>query len=200
MITITVAEVERLAGLAASEWGGRCSEIADAMHAAVGGRNARGHWRGPIASGSHFASRRGVGFVQHSWVTLPDGRIVDPTRWVFEGVEPYIYEGPNDYYDRGGNVYRMEQNGEPPTPSADDRPVMLVMDRAIAEVVADALGDPLAALGALSFAQARWLAHLDPASLDLAARPVFAALIDAGYGALIPIDNKREVMDGAWLA
>ena len=37
----------------------------------------------------------------HTWIEKLDGTVVDPTRWVFEGVWPYIYEGPRDWYDKG---------------------------------------------------------------------------------------------------
>ena len=36
----------------------------------------------------------------HVWIERPDGSIVDPTRWVFEGVLPYIYRGKADRHYR----------------------------------------------------------------------------------------------------
>lgn len=30
----------------------------------------------------------------HSWIRTPGGGVVDPTRWCYEGVEPYIHVGP----------------------------------------------------------------------------------------------------------
>jgi hypothetical protein len=32
----------------------------------------------------------------HMWMRLADGRVVDPTRWCYEGREPYIYVGYGD--------------------------------------------------------------------------------------------------------
>lgn len=35
---------------------------------------------------------------RHSWVLLDDGRVLDPTRWCFEGYPARVYVGPSDYY------------------------------------------------------------------------------------------------------
>lgn len=45
-----------------------------------------------------FYTRSKAGFCRHGWVELEDGCVLDPTRWVFEHVEPYIYVGdPSDF-------------------------------------------------------------------------------------------------------
>jgi hypothetical protein len=92
----TLAECEKAIGSKAEQWVARCYEISCAIVAAslVDGEAVYGHWIGDIASGSHFANRgQRLPFVQHGWILLKDGRVLDPTRWVFEDVAPYLYVG-----------------------------------------------------------------------------------------------------------
>jgi hypothetical protein len=77
-------------------WVGNCYAIAYQLVEAglVEGRAVYGHYLGPIAKDSFFSEKGlAVGFVPHGWVLMGDGRVLDPTRWVFENVEPYIYVG-----------------------------------------------------------------------------------------------------------
>jgi hypothetical protein len=81
------------------KWVGNCFGIAQALVEAglVKGTAVYGHWVGPIARTSHFADRRAVGFTNHGWVLLEDGEtVVDPTRWVFEARDPYIFIGKKE--------------------------------------------------------------------------------------------------------
>lgn len=89
---LTVKRVEKVLGQRASKWKGNCFGIAGALVAKklVEGVAVYGFYHGPIAKTSMFAGRA---FTHHGWVLQPDGTVVDPTRWVFEDVEPYIYVG-----------------------------------------------------------------------------------------------------------
>lgn len=91
----SLAEAEAAIGEPAARWVSRCYEIAFKLVAAelVPGRAVYGHYLGPVAAGSYFSTRGANGFVGHGWISLPDGRVLDPTRWVFEGREPYLYVG-----------------------------------------------------------------------------------------------------------
>ena len=92
----TLAECEKALGETASAWVARCYEISCRIVAAglVEGEAVYGHWTGDVATGSHFADRgKRLPFVQHGWILLKDGRVLDPTRWVFENVAPYLYIG-----------------------------------------------------------------------------------------------------------
>jgi len=116
---IILIELTRRSGLLPKEWPGKCFQLASCLveHKIVIGVAVYGHWRGPVVKNSLFG--RGAPFVQHGWVkrgNMYQG-IVDPTRWVFEGKEPYIYIGPNDHYDEGGNKFR--QGGMVGAPSYD---------------------------------------------------------------------------------
>jgi len=96
---LNISVVEKKIKVKASKWKGRCFEIASAMVSAglVKGVAVYGHWVGPIARSSHFADRRKLGFTNHGWVILEDGEtVVDPTRWVFEDRQPYIFVGQKE--------------------------------------------------------------------------------------------------------
>lgn len=104
-------------GIPAKDWVGRCAEIADklkksGLEIAQGTTSHYGHWTGPIHSDSRFAGRK---FTHHGWLQKGD-TVIDPTRWVFENADPYIYVGKNDYYDDGGQKLNMERVGNCPAP------------------------------------------------------------------------------------
>lgn len=91
----TLEQCEKAIGEKAEAWVARCYEISCAIVAAglVDGEAVYGHWLGDVAPGSHFADRGRMAFIQHGWILLKDGRVLDPTRWVFENVAPYLYVG-----------------------------------------------------------------------------------------------------------
>jgi hypothetical protein len=89
---LDVNEVAKAIDVPADEWAGRCYEISchirDAKLVPEGSRAVYGKYDGPVAPGTLFF---GKPYIAHGWLLLPDGLIVDPTRWVFEGEAPYIY-------------------------------------------------------------------------------------------------------------
>lgn len=91
----TLEKCEKAIGEPATAWVARCYEISCAIVAAglVDGEAVYGHWLGEVARGSHFADRGHLPFIQHGWIQLKDGRVLDPTRWVFENRTPYLYVG-----------------------------------------------------------------------------------------------------------
>jgi hypothetical protein len=198
---VVCTDPARIAGaidLPLGRWPAQCAPIATAClaHGFVRGRYVFGHWVGPIAPGSYFAGR--PGFVQHAFVDLGDGTVYDPTRWVFEGRAPYVYVGPNDYYDEGGNVERLRTLQ--PSPAFDgSRPSGLDDHLAggLRSYVLDGmLRQPPEAW--VTIRQAHWLATLPVPLLGAeTARGLFAALVAAELGALIPADNRRLVLGAA---
>ena len=193
----------------ASAWVARCFEIAsrivEARLTPPGSVAVYGHWIGPVAKGSHFEGRAALPFVNHGWVLLPDGNVLDPTRWVFENVEPYLYVGVADHYDEGGNRFReATQPSRAPAFDPDDEVyelTKLVLPEAAAwnfiektlgllEAAAD---DPDYQIGTVTKTQLRWLAHRDPRSLGDHAYAIYVALKTLDLGAHIPIDNLRMV-------
>ena len=167
----------------------------------VKGTAVYGHWVGDVHHDSPFFAGSGAGFVQHGWIVVdkPSGVICDPTRWVFEHKEPYIYWGPNNgEYDEGGNKFRMSQLGPPPTYNPDEQRFNItkqVMGTKTWNWVEkylriDFVEQPI---GELTLSQLWYLAHTSPEKLGEHAGPVFDALVMLKREALIPIDNKRLV-------
>lgn len=85
-------------GIPLHKWPGRCYKIAVAVCNAglvPGGKPVYGHWRGYVTPEcvvqSFHTSRYSSGFCRHGWIWVEDeGKVVDPTRWVFEGLRPQI--------------------------------------------------------------------------------------------------------------
>ncbi len=100
-----IKTIEEKIKIPSSEWQGRCHEIAHKIYyKGLVPKNSRvryGLWWGLISEKSIFANRP---FTHHGWIELPDGRIYDPTRFVFFNEDPKIFIGEkNDDYDAGGN-------------------------------------------------------------------------------------------------
>jgi hypothetical protein len=191
---LTLVEAELIVGHPAAEWAGHCYEMATKLEDAYRGSAVYGHWLGPVSPSSYFGYRAATGFVQHGWIEMPDSSVVDPTRWAFEAVDPYIYVGPNDYYDRGGNALRMRMAG--PAPAATTEPgTALVISTPEAVTMLFAVTG-WRDLDNLSDEQLRWLAHMSPEVYGFEhAGTIFQALADAGQQAFIPIDNWRWAME-----
>lgn len=97
----TLAECEKAIGEPASAWVSRCYEISCKIVEAklVRGEAVYGHWTGPVHKDSHFARYASAPFIRHGWILLEDGRVLDPTRWVFEAAEPYLFVAePPDHW------------------------------------------------------------------------------------------------------
>lgn len=170
-------------------WPSNCFAIATAMVEAelVQGKATYGLWLGPVAEASMFYGKQ---IVRHGWVTLGDGTIVDPTRWVFEDVLPYIYQGENGgLYDMGATS--IKRISPPPTRTADEakfhyEPAIL---RDAVQFLADLLG---LEAGDTSYTRAElfWLLNLPYTSLQQHAENIYRAAIAAGDGVLVPIDYR----------
>lgn len=149
----------------------------------VAGRAVYGHWTGPVAKGSIFF---GKPIIHHGWIEMPGNIIYDPTRFEFEQVEPYIFYGPNDYYDEGGDLLRQENERPCPPFDTSTRTVRLELQPAQQEWLQARAGST----GVLSLDQIFWLANLSRKTLGIHAKPIYEALIRAGEAATIPLDNR----------
>ena len=83
-------------------YAGRCdAAVEDLLDNGVEGQRRDGVWTGPRAGWGFKHTRWRTdahGFPVHVWIERAGGTVIDPTRWVFEGVWPYLYEGPADHY------------------------------------------------------------------------------------------------------
>lgn len=172
MITL-IPQIEFLINLSVEDWKGNCYAVAQACltTGVVKGKAEYGIWEGPIAEGSYFEN---YPIARHGWVRLPDGRIWDPTRWVFENVEPYIYVGPDDYYDFGASRLRKsvasyEYISESELIDFLDSP--------------EDFADEIMVL--------RRLANTPPSEHPYLIAEAYEKLIAMGHGALIPIDYRE---------
>jgi len=165
--------VEQAIGIPVSMWPGNCFAIATKMVDAgvVDGKPEYGIWTGPIDEGSPFKGRL---IARHGWVRMPDDQICDPTRWVFENVEPYIYVGPEDHYDMG---------------AADLREGVLGYVYADEAQILDFLDDPEAFIDEIE--AIRMLANTPPKVAPYLMGEVYEAIDRMGHGAWIPIDYQE---------
>ncbi len=101
--TMTPAQIARIIDLPLAEWPGRCNVVALLMLEAglACGDMIGGRYHGVVAPGTLFSTRDPRCGIGHVWIELTDGRHLDPTRWAFEGVAPYLWCGaPTDYEPR----------------------------------------------------------------------------------------------------
>lgn len=191
--TLNPEAVASAIGIPVDRWPGNCHGIALAMLKAkiVTGTDRYGHYHGFI----HPDCERfgGRAFTHHGWIE--DGDVlIDPTRWVFECAEPYIYIGPaNDPdYDFGGNrVKRMYMKPAPPfDPNVGNGTWEL--PEPIERWAKFMLGHDSKTVSA---GQVIWLANLPLDMLGDFARPVYEFVCnDVGLPGMIPMDNRREII------
>lgn len=201
---ITLRQLEAATGLKAKDWAGSCYAIACAAAKLISGAVAiYGHWTGPTVSGSIFAGRL---VVQHGWVLLRDGRVLDPTRWEFEQRKPYIYCGPSDYYDEGGNKFRMAMQGDEPPPF-DPCDRVYHLDSDVLPTSAWNYVERLLRLdqyyglddyevGSVSSAQLFYVANIDPRKMEGHAKAIYDMLEKLYLLAAMPIDNQLMIEQG----
>lgn len=192
-MNMSIAMVEQKIGLPAPAWEGNCYAVACKLLQAdlVKGTARYGYWKGPISPGTRFAGRE---FVQHGWIETPKAMIVDPTRWVFEGSPPYVYEGPNDFYDLAGIEYK-KANAKP-CPAFDKSAKSLFLpEKGKTRAALDALLPRGAAAGnKVTIAQIHWIATQPPSD---GAQLIYKWLDGKKLAGFIPLDFKQLVLGGA---
>ncbi len=202
----TVEIVEKVLGMEASRWKDKCHQIACAMLDAglVTGVERYGHYYGPVAAGY---GRRALPFQRHGWIEAPDGQVIDPTRWVFEMVDPYIYHGPGDDYDAGKQRLIASRVGPYPglhDPATESKNLTAAQREANRKVIKLAVSGPAkeqlveltgGQVSDFSINQVYWLAHLPVSWLGEHAPAIYGAIARAGYKAMIPYDAWRMVME-----
>jgi len=174
-----------------SEWEGQCYAIACIAAPLVGGEAVYGHWLGNVSSNGYWAAYKDLAVIRHGWVVLPNGNLLDPTRWSFEAVAPYIWEGHSGFpYDPGGQRLRREVRSAPPTPWGN------VIHLNLSRKVQSHLGRILEiewTKGDLTALELGWLACAPLDDLEPYAPEFFQALIEANLGAFIPIDHRQAM-------
>jgi len=200
---ITIAELEKEWGAPVEQWTGNCYGLACAAAKLIEGAiPIYGHYLGEVAEGTFFEPTSGGGFVQHGWVQLKDGQVLDPTRWAFEGKEPYLYHCPNDVYDEGGNQLRAAMMGDPPGFDPDEDIVHITQAMLNGDAwtfieklfkLEHAYLDDLCEPGDVTRHQLFWLANYDPRMMRGHATAIYAMLKKMDLRGLVPHDNWQMV-------
>lgn len=192
-------EIEEAIDWPAQDWKGQCFTVAcEIVNAGiVDGVAEYGLYLGPVAPDTYFNHRRPA--QKHGWIRRPDGSIIDPTRWVFEGHRPYIALIPADAeeqqaeYDLGGERFRREAFGDdqPPPHTGQgrefDNDTLMLSDNVYSDVTL-LIGQP-----PWDTAQMHWLAHRLPEELGPNVKEIYAGLIRAGALAMVPLDFQIKV-------
>jgi len=175
-----------------SKWPRNCQYVANLLlqHGLVEGRLCYGFWLGPINPLSPFGGRP---FTHHGWVQQEDETIIDPTRWVFECVLPYIYIGPNHgEYDYGGN--ELKKRFRKPCPAYDPHENQFDFSETPPEAQAFIRSLIPGAVNVLSRNQTFWLANSPLDLLGNQAKPIYKWFVSLHLKAWIPYDNQVLVL------
>ena len=202
---LDIEDLEDLVG-PADTWPGRCHEVALAAASLVDdGEAVYGHYRGPVDPHGYWSDYRGLPFIQHGWVELADGGVLDPTRWSFTDDEPEIAlldenEAEEDY-DKGGGRLRAALAKPPPPWDPTARTVSLAVSRgsdlemALNTLVGeDQHGTDENDGYVLTVLQAGWLANLPYETLAPHQGAIYRLLDEVHLGAFIPVDNYQQAM------
>lgn len=106
--TPSIHEFEESIGIASDKWHRRCGDVlAYAMkNNLLDGQLKWGYYVGLIHEDSIFCENGLVDKVDHFWLELDDGRVLDPSKWIITCEEPYVHLGDND----GDYVNGIEYN------------------------------------------------------------------------------------------
>lgn len=187
-------EVSAKIGIPLNEWEGNCYGIACQMlvHDVLEGRPCYGHYHGEIAPNTLFSDRP---IVQHGWIETKDGYIVDPTRWVFENVSPYIFTKKKSLakeYDEGGQ--RLLKLTMLPIPDHDSsKTVCSIDDEKMAFLISSMLKRKNIQNN-LTMMECHWLGKQPLDILGDNAKNLYQFMINKNQSAWIPLDNKLKIM------
>lgn len=199
---LDIEHVAEVIGTPIDRWPGNCYAIAADMlhHKLIAGFTRYGLYHGFIDDDSPMFGGRS--FARHAWAVQKDAigtdcEIVDPTRWVFENADPYIYIGPDsDDYDLGGAFLRRSI-GIPEPPPFDENeqhyPLLDLNEDAVHLIGLLLVDAPLS----VCMSQMFWLANLPPQTFGTSTPAIYEWFERNDLSALIPIDFRNEVAN-AW--
>jgi len=201
---LDMATVARRIDIPLADWPGRCYEIACKLVKLFGWQERAapvyGLFHGAISPKCTLFS----GMSRHGWLVLKDGRIVDPTRWVFEAREPALtvfvpgsqeYEEALSDYDEGGE--RLAQLTAMPAFNPNLPPLVIPPEvgEVVQRVVAEATRTFTAPPAVLSHDQLSWLARTPFNRLGAeTAKALFEWFESRGLSALIPVDTMHRLV------
>ncbi len=179
-----------------SKWTGQCFAVASQLVEVhqLKGEAVYGMFVGKIAKNSHFGQRQ-RGFTQHGWIRMKSGVLIDPTRWAFEAVTPYIFvttDTAHPDYDEGANttleISQKIRKASGLVKKGND----LAVPKDIQATVGKLLDDGPRA--GVSTSELFAVANTPLKQLGPQAKVIYQWLIDAGHSALIPYDNRKRIL------
>lgn len=194
---MTIEQVVKSIDFPTEKWHGNCYGVAKAIVKAglVEGTAVYGHYLGYVDPDGYWKKYAGHPFIQHGWVVLLDGGILDPTRWSFENTNPYLalFEKTDEeyeQYDEGGNTWR--EVFRPPFPETDpnDEVLSLELTPECKTFVDDMLPEGVSS-DALTIQQLLWIANAPYDSFGPLVGEIYKGICKI-ESAFIPIDNKRR--------
>jgi len=187
-----IAKIEKKINFPVENWPANCYSVAVSIYKAglvpAKSRCRYGVWWGPIRTKKHFQGRT---FTHHGWIELPDKRVYDPTRFVFEDVKPYIWVGgySEKFYDIAGQRLNAGMHREFPAREKEGIKLTAKQRAIIAPFMPSVLAeDP-------DFGQMMWLAHFPVDLMGDQAKPVLKVFDQLDLQALIPLDIRRYVLE-----
>lgn len=190
-----IPEVARIIKIPVERWPGNCYAVSCAIVQArlIEGSPVYGLYHGPIAEGTMFAGRP---FARHGWILTPAKSVCDPTRWVFEGVAPYMWHGPIGHeYDEGAQALATYFHRPPPPIDSAKAEVDLDLPWRVRFSLNGILGYITPAeRHRYTVMQVFWLANCPYGKLEEqgGAFEVYEALSKAGYPESVPMDNRTR--------
>ncbi len=187
----TIEEIEDAINISVYDWEGRCHEIASLIieSGLIEGKARYGMFNGEINPNSIFKTRS---IARHGWIELEDESIVDPTRWVFECVDPYLYHGDDDEYDIGANDLKEVIHGTKSFPEFNSQDKVYKVPTNIAIELELIIGP---SHKMLCKNQVFWLANCHPETLNYSANQMYNWIEEIGLKSFIPIDNWNLIME-----
>ncbi len=194
--TLSLDEIGKKIDFPVNEWPLNCYYVSTLLvkHGIFSGKAVFGKYLGEISQKSPFSDSP---IPNHGWIVTDDNKIVDPTRWVFEHVKPYLYIGEvkDKNYDRGANSLRTTLR--PNTPSFDaTQNTLEIDDNDIHEMMLKLLEGNVVNRK-ITVTQACFVASLSLDELDDDALPLFKWLTKNNKEMFIPVDNYEWVMEYA---
>lgn len=190
-----ISQIENIIGVKSEKWIANCYYISTLLvkYGVVEGKAVFGKYHGYVNKKSPFY---GNTFINHGWVETPNGEIIDPTRWVFESKEPYIYESfiKNIDYDRGSNVIKKLLKVD--APSFNENSKVVDIENLQIEAIFKELLKEKKENKKISIEQLIWVGSLSLGDLNYFAKPLFAWYKDNALSVFIPVDNFETIMEG----
>lgn len=182
-----------------SQWAGQCYAVSVALldFGIIKGYARYGSYTGYIDPESMFyGDCHNDGVSRHGWIELEDGTIVDPTRWVFEHKDPYIYVGKNDCYepDPATCYDEYRQHEKPPAYKESSKNITMSLSDGAREMMHRVLREKREGV---SFTpdQLMWCCKANPLEYGVYRGEIYHALKAVGYRPHILEVNWEKVME-----